>query len=398
MTGGDITRNEDVLHCGHSADETRATGGSFAYGQRHDFRQGEHIDRDMPIGRCPGNGEQPPAVQAERAVAPSGVPSAEKSITPPEYSALEEAARERQVHRSENDSSDTEADEGASPAGSGPRGLGEPMIVGRAERARFITDGAGLCSPGRWGPRKRPIQKSHRLLSIRAALRRAVLKLDQDGKWADELFRRLCTGSVHECPFPEAVVHDLAEYAMALFDGQMACARHRATDLEQAVRVRLLQAILREAGDPDANGMDHFGRGIRVGVGCRLPRTPAVFERKRRWRLDGQSDRSAWERPSVNTVWQDNYRSAKDQAAELEHQLKECHSKGWALRLEHGEAKRRFPNLVVSSLGAVVKTDPDTGEATNVRMVLDGTHRVALNNQIRVRDQDRCPTASDVRR
>ena len=104
------------------------------------------------------------------------------------------------------------------------------------------------------------------------------------------------------------------------------------------------------------------------------------------------------ERPSVNTVWQDNYRSAKDQAAELEHQLKECHSKGWALRLEHGEAKRRFPNLVVSSLGAVVKTDPDTGEATNVRMVLDGTHRVALNNQIRVRDQDRCPTASDVRR
>ena len=62
------------------------------------------------------------------------------------------------------------------------------------------------------------------------------------------------------------------------------------------------------------------------------------------------------------------------------------------------EAKARFPDLVVSSLGAVVKADQTTGETLSVRIVLDGTNHVAVNNQIRVRDQDRCPTAADIRR
>ena len=75
-----------------------------------------------------------------------------------------------------------------------------------------------------------------------------------------------------------------------------------------------------------------------------------------------------------------------------------CHGKGWALRLTPEEAREEYPHLVVSSLGAIVKTDPGTGETLSVRMVLDGTNRVAVNNQIRVRDQDRCPTAADVRR
>ena len=100
----------------------------------------------------------------------------------------------------------------------------------------------------------------------------------------------------------------------------------------------------------------------------------------------------------MSTVWQENYRSARDQSAEIERQLEEAHEKKWALRLSPAEARERFPGLVVSSLGAVVKSDQVTGDTISVRIVLDGTHRVSLNNNIRVRDQDRCPTAADVRR
>ena len=167
------------------------------------------------------------------------------------------------------------------------------MMVGRGDKARPLTDGAGLCSPGRWDPRRRPVQRSHRLLRIRSALRRAVLSLDQDGRGLDTLFQKLCAGQVQECPFPEGLTRGLRDYAISVFDDCSTSASERAEDLAQPVKVRLLQALLREAGDPDHRGMDHFGRGVRVGVGSKLPRTPAVFAKKRRWRLEGQSDRSA---------------------------------------------------------------------------------------------------------
>ena len=69
-----------------------------------------------------------------------------------------------------------------------------------------------------------------------------------------------------------------------------------------------------------------------------------------------------------------------------------------ALRLSQAGAKGKFPGLVVSSLDAVAESDQTTGETISVRLVLDGTHRVAINHNIRVRDQDRCPTAADARR
>ena len=324
--------------------------------------------------------------------------SVDKQCAPPDFDEVEAAAETLRVQHVATESSDTEADDTAEPAGAGPRGVGSPMMVGRGAKARPWTDGAGLCSPGRWDPHRRPVQKSSRLLRIRSALRRAVLGLNKDGRWIDGLFQRLCGGEVQECPFPEEVVVGLRDYAISVFSDSTVSARARSDDLEQPIKVRLLQALLHEAGDPDHRGMQYFCSGVRVGVGCKLPRTPAVFSRKRRWRLEGQSDRNAWENPSVSTVWQDNYRSAREQGAEIERLLRESHEKGWALQLSHAEARARFPRLVVSSLGAGVKQDQTTGETLSVRMVLDGTHRVALNNNIRVRDQDRCPTAADVRR
>ncbi len=319
---------------------------------------------------------------------------------PPEHDAIVAAARQPGPEVPEDASdSDTEPDADAAPKGAGARGRGPPLKVGSGARERHICDGAGLCSPGRWPPRERPRAGSPRLRLLGAAVRRAVSRLDGDGgNWCRDLFGRLCRGDVTEIPFPKRAVDDLVEYAHSLYQDPAPSSLPRDGDLPQPVRVRLLQAILKSAEDPDWRGMDLLAQGIRLGVGCRLPRTPAVFERKRRWRIPGQEDPEGWRDDTVESVWRDNYQSATDQSAELERQLQECYDVGWALRMTAEEASATYPNLVVSSLGAVVKLDPATGEQLSVRMILDGTHGVGLNNRIRVRDQDRCPAAADIRR
>ncbi len=317
----------------------------------------------------------------------------------PTFAEATAAAREERAKAGQADSSsDTEADSDAEPAGAGLRGRGPPLQVGHGPRLRNLCDGAGLCSPGIWPPRSRPRVHHPRIVAIRAAIQRSIARWDSDGSWADDLFGKLACGQIESDPFPQSELADLSEYALSLYDGELGGgARPRDRDLPQQIRVRLLQSVLKDAGDPDWRGMDQFATGIRLGVGRRMPRTPAVYARKRRWRIPEQADPEGWTGQSFSGIWRDNYRSAKEQRAEVRRQLEEHVSQGLAFKLPPAEAIARYPNLQVASLGAVVK-EGDSGEIKSVRLVLDGTHGVDLNTRIRQRDQDRCPTASDARR
>ncbi len=294
--------------------------------------------------------------------------------------------------------SDTDPDTDAEPAGAGHRGRGPPMSVGRGEKRRTLCDGAGLCSPGVWPPRSRPRLNHPRLLAIRAAIQRFVAARDAEGNWSEDLFDKLSKGQVDSDPLPEAEIDALAEYAMGLYDGEEdGDARPRAGDQKQVVRVRLLQSILRDAADPDWRGMDRFATGIRLGVGVRMPRTPAVYARKTRWRIAEQAEADGWDMQTIGSVWRENYRTAKTQRAEVRRQLDEHVQQGLAFRLKPDEARARYPSLQVASLGAVVKED-DSGQVKSVRLVMDGTNGIDVNRRIRQRDQDRCPTVADARR
>jgi hypothetical protein len=329
-------------------------------------------------------------------------PNAEDAVGPPEASELLAAAdahdstMTRKMKDGACDDDDTDADDDAWPAGSGPRGRGPPMTVGRFERQRPLCDGAGLCSPGQWPPWDRPVSRDPRVLALRSAILRAVQSLDgSDGRGIDRLFASLAQGEVSESPFSEALLADLAGYAEALFDTDgHGGARARPADVPQPVRVRLLQAILRAVGDPDPAGMEHFARGIRIGVGVRLPRTPAVYARKTRWRLPEQASADPDADLDLDSIWLDNYRTAKDNVSAIEAQLDDHVRRGLADRVDAAEAERRYPGLRVASLGAVEKV----GSPGDVRIVLDGSRGVGVNTSIRVRDQDRCPTAADVKR
>ncbi len=325
--------------------------------------------------------------------------SKESIIAAPTFAEARAAAQAERANANPSDSgSDTEADTDAEPAGAGLRGRGTPMQIGSGAKLRTLCDGAGLCSPGVWAPRARPRVQHPRIASIRAAIHRCISRWDADGRWADSLFDDLAGGRVEHDPFPQSELADLAEYAMSLYDREGdGGARPRDDDLPQVIRVRLLQAILKDSGDPDWRGMAQFATGIRLGVGRRMPRTPAVYRCKRRWRIPEQADPEGWKGQSFSGAWRDNYRSAKAQRAEVKRQLEEHVSQNIAFKLSPSDARAKYPNLQIASLGAVVK-EGDAGEIKSVRLVLDGTHGVDLNTRIRQRDQDRCPTAADARR
>ncbi len=323
--------------------------------------------------------------------------------TPPSFHVLRQAAADarRAAQPEHPPESDTEPDSDAAPAGAGLKGLGPPLMVGTGSNRRRISDGAGLCSPGAWPPHDRPFPRHWRLQAVRSAILRSLASLNGEGSWVAKTFELLARGGIKEDPFPTDMTASLVEYALGLYDCDRGnSARPHSGDIAQPVRIRLLQCMLRDAEDPDWRGMRHLAQGIRLGVRHRLPRTPAVYSRKRRWRIDGQGDPDAWKLPSVDSVWRDNYSSATAHQGTIRDQLNDLVAEGRALRLEPAAARQRFPNLMVSSLGAVEKKRVgETGEVElDVRIVQDGTHGVGINGAIRVRDQDACPMASDIKR
>ncbi len=56
------------------------------------------------------------------------------------------------------------------------------------------------------------------------------------------------------------------------------------------VEVCRLQRLLEVAEDPDSEILTAYAKGVVLGAEERLPRTPAVFTRKRKWRLEDTSE------------------------------------------------------------------------------------------------------------
>ncbi len=300
--------------------------------------------------------------------------------------------------RLQREASDTEADEDAAPFGSGPRGVGEPMLVGTHERQRVLCDGAGLCSLGQWAPWHRPAPRHPQLRAAGDLLEEYLDDMHGNhGFTPEELFNKLARGSVTAPPLVGEAWDRLVERFQATVDGGTDATRPRPSDQPQRLRVRMLQAVLALGEDPDAPGMEHFCRGVRVGVGVRLPRTPAVYARKRRWRLKAD-DAGPMHDDDLEGAdsWRLNYKTAIIHKEEVHRQLMDHYARGMALKLSPSEASA-YGNLSINSLGGVEKPRED-GRPPGVRVVMDATHGVMVNRLARQRDQDRCPTALDVKR
>ncbi len=316
---------------------------------------------------------------------------AEASKEPPEEADIQDVG----WASSETEGSDTEADQDAEPAGAGPKGWGPTLTVYKGRKRRAVQDGGGLCSLGRWPPERRPVCRHPRIQLLRAALRRELQDWQlSDGADLKQIFQAMCGDDSMTCPFPETRTARLLAYALQLY-GDQACPR--ADDRSSPIRVRLLQSILRDADDPDHRGLETICQGVPIGVGTRLPRTPAVYARKRKWSLKGQEDSEAWRRPWEPSAWRANYASAEAEQEEVERQLEELLNEvpPKVIRFTEPELRARWPNAAVASLGALVKTAEDGTRQT--RILYDGTRGVDINTRIRVRDKERGPTTGDIK-
>ncbi|CAE7173456.1 unnamed protein product [Symbiodinium pilosum] len=122
------------------------------------------------------------------------------------------------------------------------------------------------------------------------------------------------------------------------------------------------------------------------GPGVRLPRVPAVFEKKDKWRRYDETT------SGEKGVERENYMSAKERAREVQKQFQVEASLGAMVEMEEGEARQNFgERLAVASLGAIEKKDGAC------RVVHDGTRGIAVNSAVRVRDQLRSPSAGELR-
>ena len=102
-------------------------------------------------------------------------------------------------------------------------------------------------------------------------------------------------------------------------------------------------------------------------------------------------------------MWRLNYSSITEHASRVLDVLNDQSSRGQSWKLPEAEARLQFPSLVVASLVAQRKDKRggegrEGGGGTSARVLFDGTNDIPVNRRIRLRDQERAPAASDLKR
>ena len=120
-------------------------------------------------------------------------------------------------------------------------------------------------------------------------------------------FMEIACGQCKSNPFDPVKVQE-AKTALCrlLTEAGLGDGRVQAGDRPQSFDTRLIQGLLRAFRDPDHHFCEWGSKGVWLGSDQRrLPRTPAVFERKRRWRFKFPEE-NEW------SEWRPNYSSAEE--------------------------------------------------------------------------------------
>ena len=159
-------------------------------------------------------------------------------------------------------------------------GLGEPMSVGVGFTCREYCDGQGLASPGRWPVASRRYPDTDWWQSVASSY---MSFAEQHG--TTELLMSLALGKVRKCPFKPADVQALKnEVIMKLSSMGMNLTRCSGDRNDVPIDFRSLDLLLRAADDPEV-GLGSFAQGVIVGPGARMSRLPALYKRKKKWRV-----------------------------------------------------------------------------------------------------------------
>lgn len=103
-------------------------------------------------------------------------------------------------------------------------------------------------------------------------------------------------------------------------------------DVVQQFEVRLIQSLLMAFDDPDAYFCSWWALGVWLGSPSRkLPLTPAVFDRKTKWRFPEMTE-------DERSDWQHDYSSISGRAELVLKQLKEEEAESLIIRMRLREA------------------------------------------------------------
>ena len=196
-------------------------------------------------------------------------------------------AEGKDIHKIAQDTSDEDSDkEVRPPFGAGCWGAGQPLKVKSAGKTRSFTDGAGLCSPGRWAPGERKPEQSGLGEAISGSVMRFILT-----NWdVKAMFYTMAKNSEDkdEVIFPEADMTKLREIVWENLRRYDAAPGFENIAEGQPCFLAAIGEALRICGDPDwkifAKKTESFSSGVRIGYLTAMPRTPAVYERKTRWK------------------------------------------------------------------------------------------------------------------
>ena len=316
------------------------------------------------------------------------IPEADLALPPLEPEPLPLSTCEEHAPTSDEDSDG----EPLPKLGAGWWGRGPPLLVhlGPNKGDKPLEDGGGLCSPGRWSPATRRLPSDFGERITPKLVRILQHWGDQTKGGIQRLVYQMATGRLKESPFPVMVVKQLKD---AVREELRRIRKERgwpAFDKPPAkgqwVDVRFLQDAMEVAGDPDHKSMNKFAEGVRVGWRRKMPRTPAVFERKKQWRLD-----ISFEEEDVHTPA--NYRSSMDRKEGLTQQFEKDEKARFMYKTTYAKAKELWPDsLRIAAMGATEQAGKEW------RYTHDATHGIHVNNEIRPRDRPRNPMGGDVKR
>ena len=270
-----------------------------------------------------------------------------------------------------------------------PGGKGPPLRTSWGSKSKEMNDGGGLCSPGRFHPLLRKGYSWPGFPGLNSGLRAALLKHIPK---VDVLCFKLATGRVLENPFSEALLDECREVwisSILPWGGNMSKEVLTSVPDFQPFLLPALGETLRLLDDPDWRifhvSIDSFSKGVPVGMGEKMTRTPAVYERKVKWRKYDESEQ---------ILDMENYRSAVGIGEVLQKQFEEESNLGMMYETTLVQAQSDYPGdrLRVAANGALEKSDHSW------RILHDATHGVRVNPGIKPRDQQRMPTAGDARK
>ena len=228
--------------------------------------------------------------------------------------------------------------------GEGHWGRGAPLKVRRKGCDRSFVDGAGLPSPGRWAIAHRRLPEGplhERLCAIvlkgfQSSERKMPGKVNGQGDFKKTLLLA-AAGQLTEHPFGAGLLEDVrTDLRLELKRNGHGDGLPREGDVVQHFEIRLIQSLLEAFGDPDHYFCQWWATGVWIGSPTRrLPRAPAIFDRKTRWKFPAPDK-------DLRGEWQTNYPSLAEHVAIVQKQFEAEAAEGLMLETTFGSALETY--------------------------------------------------------